>query len=315
MAHIDRESGELVVRIVYDGAPSAGKTTSLRAVHAALLATRDGSVHTPTDGETTRETTYFDWRDFRGGFIDGRPLRCQLLTVPGQLARRDRRALLLEEADAVVFVVDASEEALDASRRAFESLARSSSAPRVVQLNKIDRPAPASEALVRRLLALGDDVPVHEASALEGRGVSQAFLSAMRLAAERVRADLASLPTRPTPTHDALLATMRARRGELARSAADAEWPAMWPMATLLDEDVRALFRSAHPTTLDAREATWTTDAWWIRTSDDDTFESEADARAALAQRLHTAPRDDAHAFVLTRDDELVRLWSLTRRG
>lgn len=36
MALIDSEAGEIVIRVVYDGPPEAGKTTSLRALAGSL---------------------------------------------------------------------------------------------------------------------------------------------------------------------------------------------------------------------------------------------------------------------------------------
>ncbi|MBX3250862.1 MAG: hypothetical protein KF901_27030 [Myxococcales bacterium] len=104
MAYIDSRTGELVLRVVYDGAPSAGKTTNVRRLHDGLLATRPGALESP--GTEGRQTEWFDWRDFFGGYLEGFPLRCEVLTVPGQAQRSRRRAAILTEADCVVLVLD-----------------------------------------------------------------------------------------------------------------------------------------------------------------------------------------------------------------
>ena len=58
MATLDRVSDTVVVRIVYDGPPTAGKTTSLRALAERL---GQGQVFTPE--ESGGRTVYFDWME------------------------------------------------------------------------------------------------------------------------------------------------------------------------------------------------------------------------------------------------------------
>ena len=72
MAYIDAHTGELVLRIVYDGPAHAGKTTNVRLVHERVLAGREGVLESP--GSEGRATEFFDFRDFAGGLLDG--LRC-----------------------------------------------------------------------------------------------------------------------------------------------------------------------------------------------------------------------------------------------
>jgi len=106
VAYLDAHTGELVIRIVYDGAPSAGKTTNVRRLHEGLLATRRGELESPDS--LGRRTEWFDRREFFGGYVEGLPLRCELLSVPGQRSLATRRAHLLVEADAIVLVLDAT---------------------------------------------------------------------------------------------------------------------------------------------------------------------------------------------------------------
>ena len=100
MPTIDDSRGVLVVRIVYDGPAMSGKTTSLRALSQGFAA----SITSPE--ERDGRTLFFDWMDYVGGLFEGRPIRCQIVTVPGQTELAERRLRLLETADAVVVVAD-----------------------------------------------------------------------------------------------------------------------------------------------------------------------------------------------------------------
>ena len=87
MAVIDPNDDCVVIRVVYDGAPMAGKTTSVATLGRGLGA----SVYSPADHGG--RTLYFDWLDYTGGLFEGRRIRCQIVSVPGQatLAPRRRR--------------------------------------------------------------------------------------------------------------------------------------------------------------------------------------------------------------------------------
>ena len=95
MALVDPTTDQIVVRIVYDGPALSGKTTSLKALARGV----SSSLTTPA--ETAGRTLYFDWVDYVGGLFDGRQIRCQIVSVPGQRDLAERRRLLLETADAV----------------------------------------------------------------------------------------------------------------------------------------------------------------------------------------------------------------------
>ena len=72
MPFLDQRTGALVVRVVYDGAAEAGKTTNLRRLEEGLRLTRRGArVEAP--GSAGRRTQFFDWLDFQGGEVGGRP--------------------------------------------------------------------------------------------------------------------------------------------------------------------------------------------------------------------------------------------------
>ncbi|MET0386935.1 MAG: hypothetical protein ABW321_13295, partial [Polyangiales bacterium] len=140
MAVLDRERDVIVLRIVYDGPPEAGKTTSLRALAGGLGHT----VESPA--EQYGRTLYFDWLDYTAGRFEGRPIRCQIVSVPGQPELVQRRLRLLRDADVVVLVGDSSagriEESLESLRFVARFLARRAAPqPAVVfQANKRDLP-------------------------------------------------------------------------------------------------------------------------------------------------------------------------------
>ncbi len=187
MARLDSERECLVVRIVYDGTALSGKTTTVRALGASLV--RD--VETPV--EEAGRTLYFDWLDYTGGRFDGFPIRCQIVTVPGQAALARRREKLIEDADAVVFVADTSADgygpSLEALGEAIGHLGRRSPpVGLVVQANQRDRADAVPIETVRAdCAALSKTLAVTESSALTGYGVRETFVLAVRLALDRVR--------------------------------------------------------------------------------------------------------------------------------
>jgi signal recognition particle receptor subunit beta len=188
MAVLDTASNVVVIRVVYDGAPMAGKTTSVRALGQSLGA----AVTSPE--EIGGRTLYFDWLDYTGGLFEGHRIRCQIVSVPGQASLAPRRRRLLESADVVVFVGDSSPAGFASDKGFLGSLLaalRSGSGPPagvVLQANKRDLPdAVPLEAMRDMMDALGSKVAIVESVATEGSGVRQAFVFAVRLALDRVR--------------------------------------------------------------------------------------------------------------------------------
>lgn len=185
MPYVDASTGEIVVQVVYDGLPRAGKTTNVRHLDRSLLAAREGRLESP--GSPGRATVFFDWRDFRGGFVGQAPLRCRVLSVPGQDAHRRRRLLVLNQADVVVYVVSAATKSWARDRRlldAWRLVGLSGELPLVVQLNKTDVEPDLPDA--RLLEALAVEAPVVRAVAHEGLGVAETLLTAMRLGRRRL---------------------------------------------------------------------------------------------------------------------------------
>ena len=187
MAIIDDSKGVLVVRIVYDGPALSGKTTSLRALARGVAS----KVESPA--ELAGRTLYFDWVDYVGGLFDGRQIRCQIVSVPGQKELAHRRQLLLESADAVVLVLDTREHEWDFSLGWVKDVAphcrtREPPVGLVLQANKRDAPDAVPHEQMRLALARVAPVAIVPSTAINGEGIREAFVLAVRLALDRVRA-------------------------------------------------------------------------------------------------------------------------------
>ena len=206
MAYLDSHRGEVVVRILYDGLATAGKTSTLRALRAAFSCHADGEVFTPEETRTGR-TAFFDWLDLRTGWIDELPLRCQVLSVPGQFALAHRRARLLTDVDAVVLVCDSTPKGLRAAAVALRSLVHVLHAtkrydtPLVVQANKQDLPNALTPDEIEDVLlggghadAFAGELPstllIVPTVASTGEGVRLPFLRALDAVRLRLRPQL-----------------------------------------------------------------------------------------------------------------------------
>jgi signal recognition particle receptor subunit beta len=188
MAVLDPRSDAVVIRVVYDGAPMAGKTTSVSALGRGLGA----DVHSPA--EVGGRTLYFDWLDYTGGLFEGHRIRCQIISVPGQATLAPRRRRLLESADAIVFVGDSTPAGFHADRGYLDGLYRVLSQLKgppvgvVLQANKRDHAHAVPIGNIRSMLEeKGMRIGVIESVATDGTGIREAFVFAVRLALDRVR--------------------------------------------------------------------------------------------------------------------------------
>ncbi len=185
MAILDAERNAVVIRIVYDGPPEAGKTTSLTALSASLARPMI------SPAQAGERTLFFDWLEYTGGLFEGRQIRCQVVSVPGQAELAHRRRALLEAADVVVFVSDSTPTAVESTLVALaemQAMLAAVSGPPVgfiVQANKRDLPRAVALATLREAVPGG--VAVLESVATDGKGVREAFVFAVRLALDRVR--------------------------------------------------------------------------------------------------------------------------------
>ncbi|MEM6705160.1 MAG: ADP-ribosylation factor-like protein [Acidobacteriota bacterium] len=184
MAFIDTKHERLTIRIVFDGLPLAGKTETVRALAESV------GEQLVTPEERDRRTLYFDWMEHTAGLFAGRPIHCQVLSVPGQNCLAHRRQRILRSADAIVFVVDSraehvgrSEEALEECR---EFAAQHQIGQLVVQANKQDLAGALDAEGVARALGV-EAARVVPTSATDRDGVRVVFLRAVRAALDRVR--------------------------------------------------------------------------------------------------------------------------------
>ena len=188
MALLDEKRETLVVRIVYDGPPFSGKTTTLRALSNGFSRTLE------SPEEHDGRTLYFDWLDYTAGRFEGRPIRCQVVSVPGQRSLIARRRRLLRDADSIVFVADTGSLGLNLSLRyaqELRGLINSFDQPHpgiVIQANKrdVDDALPVPEIL-NGFRSVGVEAALVETSATSGSGVREAFLFGVRLALDRAR--------------------------------------------------------------------------------------------------------------------------------
>lgn len=194
MAFYDASTNTILIRVVYDGMGTAGKTTNIDKIWEQFSVAREGDVYTP---ETLRgRTLYFDWLELNAGRVGDHRLRCQVITVPGQFAYVQRRWEILRYPDAIVAVCDSSRESLTRSRIGFRFLRKTMEAremrdvPIVVQANKQDLPDALHVDQLRRELGIEDDIRLVGASALEGTGVRRTLMDAIHAATERVRVHL-----------------------------------------------------------------------------------------------------------------------------
>ena len=209
MASFDPTTNTVVARILYDGLGMAGKTRSLRRVQE-YFSTRSGAIYVPE--ERKGRTLYFDWLELDAGWFEEHPLKVQLVTVPGQWVYVQRRWSLLQSPDAIIGVVDSTPEGVHRAtyamrflRAALAQAAEQSGAepaPLLVQANKQDLPDAARGDVIRERLALGDGVPIIEASAETGQGIREVLVRAIQGAREHIRRTLKGAPLTSLPIND-----------------------------------------------------------------------------------------------------------------
>lgn len=180
----------VVINVVYDGPPRAGKTTSVRALARGL----GREVYTPE--ELDGRTVFFDALDHVGGRFEGAPIHCQVVSVPGQRRWTRRRDHFLDRADVIVFVGDTSArgwpETLDRLRELRAQLDTRTGAPvgLVFQANKRDLEDAVSLDKIKAAVSSAR-MAIIESCAEDGTGVRETFVFAVRLALDRVRDEIA----------------------------------------------------------------------------------------------------------------------------
>jgi mutual gliding-motility protein MglA len=184
---------ERVVRakIIYYGPAAGGKTTNLVVLHQRADPKRRGEM--VSVNSTQDRTILLDLLPMKTPAFRGYELRFQVIAVPGQRMYAASRKLLLNGADAVVFVANSAadrwEETLQSLREMNQNLLAHgldpTTIPVVYQYNKRDLPEVTPiEAMDRTLNAR--HTSSFSAVAIREEGVLETFAAALRLTMEDI---------------------------------------------------------------------------------------------------------------------------------
>lgn len=212
MALFNYANREITAKIVYYGPGVCGKTTSLQYIHERIAPEQRGrllSLATETD-----RTIFFDLLPLKLGEIRGFKLRFQLYTVPGQVKYNKTRKLVLQGADAIVFVADSQLDRREKNIESFQNLQENLSEqgkkledlPLVYEYNKRD---------LDNLLSIDElnqdlnskNLPHFPTVATQGVGVMETLESISRIALQDIEQRLTATTaaeTVPTEAEDEL---------------------------------------------------------------------------------------------------------------
>lgn len=200
MAMINFARREIEVKIVFYGPAFSGKTTNVEVLHRLMPTSQRGELHSLRTEQD--RTLFFDYVPVQLGEIAGFRARFKLFTVPGQTFYKETRRVVLQGADAVVFVADSSPARASANLESLVDLEDNLAAhgldlrsiPLVIQLNKRDLPDAVPVATM--LAELNPFcVPYVEASAADGRGVLDTLRRITDIAGQRIRENLSGQST------------------------------------------------------------------------------------------------------------------------
>ncbi len=176
MVQINQSLRELTIKVVYYGPALSGKTTNLQALHDKVAADVRGRLLT-VDTKDDR-TLFFDMLPVGFKSATGLKVKLKLYTVPGQVMHASTRRLVLQGADAIVFVADSQRSQAplnnDAWRHMVEDLKQNGldpdTIPTVIQFNKRDLPDARTDAELAEIQKKGRE-PIFKAIAVRGEGV------------------------------------------------------------------------------------------------------------------------------------------------
>jgi signal recognition particle receptor subunit beta len=196
MAVINFARREIIIKIVYFGAPGAGTSSNVRALFQDTPGRPLGPL-IPFGPKTESEQTLF-YEMEPEATIPGFTLRVRLYAQPGALTDRTHRTEILRDLDGVVFVADARPGRTEANLDALldlDGLVKElgldlGRLPTVFQVNHVDHP----EALQPEVVAY-DLNPYHNplfaAHAKEGVNVKECLGALLDQVLTRLRANLA----------------------------------------------------------------------------------------------------------------------------
>jgi GTPase len=180
-------ASDLVGTAAIVGFPNVGKSTLVNR----LTATRDAVVHETSGVTRDRKELLCEWRGKRFLLVDtGGVDLADSSPITRQVAEQARTAI--EEADLVLFVVDAKVGVTPGDEEVADLLRRSGR-PVLVIANKVDDPTRTDEIHEFHRLGLGEPVPI---SALHGHGTGDLL--------DTILERLPGRTTRPEVTEDAI---------------------------------------------------------------------------------------------------------------
>ncbi len=191
MALINVAAREIHGKIVYYGPGLSGKTTNLQYIHSRIPSNTKGELLS-IETETER-TLFFDFLPLDLGKVHGFTIRFHLYTVPGQVLYERTRVAVLNGADGVVFVADASRDRLPDNLQSLRELAQNLTAqgkrfldyPLVMQYNKMDLPNSLPTPVLDRYINTVK-VPRFEAVAVNGRGVFETLRAISKMVVNKL---------------------------------------------------------------------------------------------------------------------------------
>lgn len=184
---------ELTLKIVYYGPGLSGKTTNLRHLHARASPEVRGRLLTVETHDD--RTLFFDLLPVFFSTSAGFKVKVKLFTVPGQVIHNATRRIVLQGADAVVFIADSRHSATAENNAYWRNLQDNmkengldvEQVPVVIQFNKRDLPDARTEAELEEARKRGGEEVVG-AVALRGEGVLETFHAVARAAYRRLDA-------------------------------------------------------------------------------------------------------------------------------
>lgn len=191
MALIDIDAREIHVKIVYFGPEMSGKTTSLQAIASGVPAECRGNLRSIAS-ESAR-TIFSDSLLIDLGTKLGFRLHWHLYTVPGQPRSTNARTAVIQGADGIVFVADATPLRAAENLASFAELSsllrgqgkNASVLPLVVSCNKSDISGALAPEVVASSLEV-DPASIVTTSAISGAGVFDSLRLVSRMVATQL---------------------------------------------------------------------------------------------------------------------------------
>jgi mutual gliding-motility protein MglA len=175
---------ELTLKVVYYGPALSGKTTNLQQIHRIVDEECRG--HLMVLNTRDDRTLFFDLMPLVVQSQSGRKVRLKLFTVPGQVIHDSTRRVVLQGADAVIFVADSRLSEARNNTISFKNLRENLKAngiedvPVVIQFNKRDLSDVRTDADID-VLATKSKEPIYKAVALRGQGVAETLCGLLQL--------------------------------------------------------------------------------------------------------------------------------------